>query len=223
MLDCRTLLAGERSKPRLKKLRILIPHGGGYVPYQIGRFANAHKHRPAASVHTKTSPADLLRRFYFDALTHDPRSTRHLINMAGADRVTRNSTTADLGRYRDTEANQTANGLDRRYGAGQLNIQNSYHIITAGEQNSAEDGGPGAGTDLVVAALGLTPTVTITGRTTLFSVAGMANGTPHANYDVSPDGQTFAMVGFNMASRIVIIQNLPALMAKLRGGTGSAP
>ena len=71
----------------LKKLRIVIPHGGGYVPYQIGRFARAHKHRPAASVATKSSPQDLFKRFYFDALTHDPRSTRHLINMAGADHV----------------------------------------------------------------------------------------------------------------------------------------
>ena len=71
----------------LKRLRILIPHGGGYVPYQIGRFANAHKYRPAASTHTRSSPYDLLRRFYFDALTHDPRSTRHLINVVGADRV----------------------------------------------------------------------------------------------------------------------------------------
>jgi aminocarboxymuconate-semialdehyde decarboxylase len=71
----------------LKQLRILIPHGGGYVPYQIGRFANAHKHRPAASAHTRNSPYDLLRRFYFDALTHEPRSTRHLINMVGADHV----------------------------------------------------------------------------------------------------------------------------------------
>jgi hypothetical protein len=57
--------------------------------------------------------------------------------------------------------------------------------------------GPGAGADLVVAALSFTPSPTITGRTTLFRVAGM--------------------VGFNPASRIVIIQNLPALMAKLRG------
>ena len=71
----------------LKRLRILIPHGGGYVPYQIGRFANAHKYRPAASTQTKSSPYDLLRRFYFDALTHDPRSTRHLINVVGADHV----------------------------------------------------------------------------------------------------------------------------------------
>ncbi len=65
--------------------------------------------------------------------------------MAGADRVTRNSTTANLALYR-SPGNQSGNGLDSRYGAGQLNIRNSYHIITAGEQNSAEDGGPGSGT-----------------------------------------------------------------------------
>jgi hypothetical protein len=81
--------------------------------------------------------------------------------------------------------------------------------------------GPGAGPELAAATLAFTPTVTVSGRTTLFSVAGMANGAPHVNYDVSPDGQTFAMVGFNQASRIIIIQNLPALMAKLRGGAGS--
>ena len=33
-----------------------------------------------------------------------------------------------------------ANGLDRRYGAGQLNIFNSYQMIAAGEQDSDEDG-----------------------------------------------------------------------------------
>ena len=52
----------------LKTLRIVIPHGGGYVPYQIGRFDRAHKHRPAASVDTQSAPYDLFKRFYFDAL-----------------------------------------------------------------------------------------------------------------------------------------------------------
>ena len=55
----------------LKKLKILLPHGGGYVPYQIGRFIHGFNVRPEPKVKTKTSPADLLRRFYFDALTHD--------------------------------------------------------------------------------------------------------------------------------------------------------
>jgi hypothetical protein len=39
----------------------------------------------------------------------------------------------------------TANGLNNVYGAGQLNIYNSYHIIAAGEQNSREDLSRGGG------------------------------------------------------------------------------
>ena len=83
--------------------------------------------------------------------------------------------------------------------------------------------GPGAGPELAAAALAFTPTVTVTRRTTLFSVAAMATGAPHVNYDVSPDGQTFVMVGFNQSTRIVIIQNLPAMIAKLRGSSGATP
>jgi aminocarboxymuconate-semialdehyde decarboxylase len=71
----------------LARLRILIAHGGGYAPYQIGRFECAHRHRAPARVHTRSSPRDLLRRFYFDALTHDPRSLRLLIDQVGADHV----------------------------------------------------------------------------------------------------------------------------------------
>jgi aminocarboxymuconate-semialdehyde decarboxylase len=71
----------------LTQLRILLAHGGGYVPYQIGRFTHGHRVRPEPKQHTQTSPRELLRRFYFDALTHDAQAARHLINMVGADRV----------------------------------------------------------------------------------------------------------------------------------------
>ncbi|HUP94576.1 MAG TPA: amidohydrolase family protein [Burkholderiales bacterium] len=71
----------------LKELKILLSHGGGYVPYQIGRFIHGFNVRPEPKVKTKTSPANLLRRFYFDTLTHDAQAARHLINMVGADRV----------------------------------------------------------------------------------------------------------------------------------------
>jgi hypothetical protein len=59
--------------------------------------------------------------------------------MAGADHDTVNASGANITDYRVAAENQTANGLDRRFGAGQLNILNSFHIIAAGEQNSAED------------------------------------------------------------------------------------
>jgi aminocarboxymuconate-semialdehyde decarboxylase len=71
----------------LKSLRILCAHGGGYVPYQIGRFIHGFNVRPEAKAKTRTSPKDLFRRFYFDALTHHPLAARHLINIAGPDRV----------------------------------------------------------------------------------------------------------------------------------------
>jgi aminocarboxymuconate-semialdehyde decarboxylase len=71
----------------LKTLKFLLPHGGGYVPYQIGRFIHGFNVRPEPKMKTRTSPADLLRRFYFDALTHDPLAARHLINRVGSDRV----------------------------------------------------------------------------------------------------------------------------------------
>jgi hypothetical protein len=39
----------------------------------------------------------------------------------------------------------TANGLNDVYGAGQLNVYNSYHVIAAGEQNSLQDAPAGQG------------------------------------------------------------------------------
>jgi hypothetical protein len=65
--------------------------------------------------------------------------------MAGADRLTFNSSGADITDYRMDPGNRSDNGLDIRYGAGQVNIYASYHIIAAGEQNSDEDDGAGSG------------------------------------------------------------------------------
>lgn len=65
--------------------------------------------------------------------------------LAGADRITQNtSTTANITDYRAAVSNQSDNGLDTRFGAGQVNVYNSYHIIAAGEQNSSQDGGAGS-------------------------------------------------------------------------------
>jgi hypothetical protein len=70
--------------------------------------------------------------------------------MAGADRITHNSVIIDgsipnITDYRNKPEDRTANGLDRRYGAGQFNIYNSYHILAGGEQNSKEDAPKSAG------------------------------------------------------------------------------
>jgi len=71
----------------LKKLRILCAHGGGFMPYQLGRFIHGFNVRPEPKQNTKTSPRELFKRFYFDALIHDAQAARYLIDKVGADRV----------------------------------------------------------------------------------------------------------------------------------------
>lgn len=56
--------------------------------------------------------------------------------MAGADRETSNlSSTAQIDDYR-ANGYATSNGLDSRYGAGQINAASSHRIIAAGEQEA---------------------------------------------------------------------------------------
>ena len=71
----------------LKTLKIVLAHGGGYIPYQIGRFVHGHKVRKDTKADTRTSPEKMLRRFWYDALVHDEAALRYLIERGGADRV----------------------------------------------------------------------------------------------------------------------------------------
>jgi len=71
----------------LKTLKIVLAHGGGYIPYQIGRFVHGHKVRKDTKQDTRTSPEKMLRRFWYDALVHDEAALRYLIERVGVDRV----------------------------------------------------------------------------------------------------------------------------------------
>jgi len=71
----------------LPDLDIVLAHGGGYLPYQIGRLEHGYKVRKEARANTSSSPLELLRRFHFDALTHDPDALRFLVAKVGAERV----------------------------------------------------------------------------------------------------------------------------------------
>ena len=71
----------------LQELKILLAHGGGFAPYQVGRFVHGHKVRPETRANSASSAKALLRRFYFDTLTHDPQALRYLIELVGAGRI----------------------------------------------------------------------------------------------------------------------------------------
>jgi len=71
----------------LPGLKVLLAHGGGFAPYQIGRFAHGHAVRPETRAHTASSPNEMLKRFHFDTLTHDPQALRYLVERVGAERI----------------------------------------------------------------------------------------------------------------------------------------
>jgi len=71
----------------LPDLDIILAHGGGYLPYQIGRLEHGYRVRKEARDNASSSPLKLLRRFHFDALTHDADALRFLVAKVGAERV----------------------------------------------------------------------------------------------------------------------------------------
>ena len=56
----------------------------------------------------------------------------------------------------------------------------------------------------------------VTGRRALFSVSELLGSGPHANYDVTPDGRTFVMLRYTPPTHIMVIQNLPALVERMK-------
>jgi aminocarboxymuconate-semialdehyde decarboxylase len=72
---------------RHPELRIMIPHGGGMLPYQVGRldyharvFATGDQALPRAV-------DEYLSSFYFDTVVHDPRGLQLLVDVMGEDNV----------------------------------------------------------------------------------------------------------------------------------------
>jgi len=71
----------------LPRLKLVLAHGGGFVPYQIGRFVHGHQVRAETRAHTASSAKELLKRLYFDTITHDPQALRYLVELVGAERI----------------------------------------------------------------------------------------------------------------------------------------
>jgi aminocarboxymuconate-semialdehyde decarboxylase len=73
---------------RHPRLRVLLVHGGGFVPYQIGRLDRGFTAAPPP-VRAKGAlrPRQLLDRLWFDSVLHDDGALRHLVDVVGAERV----------------------------------------------------------------------------------------------------------------------------------------
>ncbi|MGH9107978.1 MAG: amidohydrolase family protein [Acidimicrobiales bacterium] len=80
----RMICAGVLARHR--NVRLILLHGGGYVPYQAGRLAHACTVRPEIAI-SADDVWDAFGQLYFDTITHDAAALRYLVERVGADRV----------------------------------------------------------------------------------------------------------------------------------------
>lgn len=74
---------------RYPELKILISHGGGAIPYQIGRWRSHYQLFGKERMYDNEGPQnfdDILKQFWFDTVLHDEGALKHLFNTVGVDR-----------------------------------------------------------------------------------------------------------------------------------------
>jgi aminocarboxymuconate-semialdehyde decarboxylase len=87
-----TTIAAERlivtgALDRHPRLRLLLVHAGGYLPWQAGRL----RHAAAVRAELADSPRDpfaYFGRVFVDTITHDAAALRYMVERVGADHVT---------------------------------------------------------------------------------------------------------------------------------------
>ena len=72
---------------RHPRLKLVIVHGGGFAPYQFGRFDHGWRVRPEPKVRLDEPPSTFIRRLYFDTITHSKPALEYLVSEFGADHV----------------------------------------------------------------------------------------------------------------------------------------
>jgi aminocarboxymuconate-semialdehyde decarboxylase len=73
---------------RHPRLRVCLTHGGGFLPYQIGRQDRGFASKSDVTArHLTRAPSHYIRRFWYDTITHSTEALRFLIERVGADRV----------------------------------------------------------------------------------------------------------------------------------------
>lgn len=72
---------------RFPGLEVVLVHGGGFLPYHIGRFDRGHAGREEVRADGAERPSGYLRRFHYDTLVQFPRALAYLVDVVGADRV----------------------------------------------------------------------------------------------------------------------------------------
>jgi aminocarboxymuconate-semialdehyde decarboxylase len=69
---------------RFPNIRFFMVHGGGFAPYQAGRWQHGWQVRPEPQKHLKQRPAETIRTLYWDTILHGRPQLEFLVKEFGA-------------------------------------------------------------------------------------------------------------------------------------------
>ncbi|HKB55007.1 MAG TPA: amidohydrolase family protein, partial [Ramlibacter sp.] len=68
-------------------LKIIASHGGGTLPYLVGRFEKGNEVEIASRRRMKRTPTEYLRHIYYDCITYNLGALQYLISVVGPQQV----------------------------------------------------------------------------------------------------------------------------------------
>ncbi len=68
-------------------LKVIASHGGGTLPYLVGRFEKGDEVEIPSRRKMKRKPTDYLRHIYYDSITYNLGALQYLISVVGEDHV----------------------------------------------------------------------------------------------------------------------------------------
>jgi len=72
---------------RFARLKLILVHAGGFLPYQIGRFDHAYEVRTEPRAALDRRPSEYLDRFFMDTITHAEAQLGFLATLVGTERL----------------------------------------------------------------------------------------------------------------------------------------
>jgi aminocarboxymuconate-semialdehyde decarboxylase len=72
---------------RYPKLKVLLPHAGGFLAHYWARMDHGWKARPDCRTVIEKKPSSYLEKFYFDTITFDRGMLKNMLQRFGADHV----------------------------------------------------------------------------------------------------------------------------------------